>query len=464
MHSYEICIIGGGPAGASAACKLAQLGYKIILIERCNFPREHVGESLTQGVFTLLKTIGVDLSKSSGDFTRYGASLQKWNNKFVRSESSESFLVDRSSFDHLLLSVAKKAGVTVLQPAEVVRLNNCDSGWEVKILHSEEFLTIHAAFLVDASGRKSVLKGIKKKVAPTTVAISAYWRNAVFRSGETILEAAPDHWLWGGKLPGGKFNVTVFFDPKINFVRSSNKIIEYYHSAIDRSQLLRKSRKGELIGNISAFDVTPYYYETPVQQNFIKIGEANFGIDPISSQGVQCAILNAVQGAIVVNTILSDDQSFSDAAEFFEERQKETITRHSELASKIYATALGYQDHLFWQKRAKNNPPANGKSIGETRFFSQSVLVQFSDQSVLSTVPCIVNNRLSRVMALSHPRLKRPVAFWDNIKIVSILGDLKGVHKPSHLILKWSKKISMENSIRLFNWLNESGVITSKIE
>lgn len=50
----DICIIGGGPAGSVLAARLAQFGLRVCLVERAEFPRRHLGESLSPGVLPLL--------------------------------------------------------------------------------------------------------------------------------------------------------------------------------------------------------------------------------------------------------------------------------------------------------------------------------------------------------------------------------------------------------------------------
>ena len=52
-------VIGGGPAGSTAANWLARLGHKVLLLEREKFPREHVGESLLPFCYSLLEDLGV---------------------------------------------------------------------------------------------------------------------------------------------------------------------------------------------------------------------------------------------------------------------------------------------------------------------------------------------------------------------------------------------------------------------
>src|SRR5438046_9167986 len=43
---YDVAIIGGGPAGSTAATLLSKAGRRVIVLEREKFPRFHIGESL----------------------------------------------------------------------------------------------------------------------------------------------------------------------------------------------------------------------------------------------------------------------------------------------------------------------------------------------------------------------------------------------------------------------------------
>ena len=59
MNSYDVIIIGGGPTGSTSASLLAEKGYKVLVLEKEKFPREHIGESLIPASYHTLERLGV---------------------------------------------------------------------------------------------------------------------------------------------------------------------------------------------------------------------------------------------------------------------------------------------------------------------------------------------------------------------------------------------------------------------
>ena len=95
----DICVVGGGPAGSMLAAQLAAVGHSVVLVERAEFPRRHLGESLTPGVRSLLQASGAgDVLNQAGASTVESV-LVNWDGGLRERTDPEAkgMLVDRRS-------------------------------------------------------------------------------------------------------------------------------------------------------------------------------------------------------------------------------------------------------------------------------------------------------------------------------------------------------------------------------
>src|ERR1700690_1656614 len=72
----DVLVIGGGPAGATAAALLAERGYRVVLLEKAHHPRFHIGESLLPANLPLFERLGVAEEV-------HAIGMQKWGAEFV---------------------------------------------------------------------------------------------------------------------------------------------------------------------------------------------------------------------------------------------------------------------------------------------------------------------------------------------------------------------------------------------
>ena len=121
----DVVVIGGGPAGSTAATLIAQRGHRVQLFERERFPRFHIGESLIPETYWVLQRLNM-LPKMKGSHFVEKRSVQfinengKVSEPFIFSqnkphECSQTWQVLRSEFDTLMLNNAAEQGVQVHQ-------------------------------------------------------------------------------------------------------------------------------------------------------------------------------------------------------------------------------------------------------------------------------------------------------------------------------------------------------------
>jgi len=110
----DVIIAGAGPAGSTAAFLLAGLGFRILLLEKAEFPRYRIGESLTPSILSVLDFVKVRQAVESGGFLRMGGHTVCWGSPEPRTgyyspdKSRMGFQVWRESFDTLLLEHARR--------------------------------------------------------------------------------------------------------------------------------------------------------------------------------------------------------------------------------------------------------------------------------------------------------------------------------------------------------------------
>src|SRR5439155_6384121 len=116
IDMYDVAIIGGGPAGSTAAALLARAERRVIIFERERFPRFHIGESLlpfSMKAFTRLelheKFLRAGFMKKFGG-EMFGACSDQgtkfYFNDGFHSQTDHAYQVTRGNFDKVLLDHA----------------------------------------------------------------------------------------------------------------------------------------------------------------------------------------------------------------------------------------------------------------------------------------------------------------------------------------------------------------------
>ena len=130
---YDVLIIGGGPAGCSAAAILAEFGHRVLVLEREKFPRYHIGESLLPFTYQPLGRLGlVARMKASAFQKKYSVLFVSPNgrasqpfyffNRYDRETVAQTWQVLRSEFDQMLMDHARARGAEVIEEITVKEL------------------------------------------------------------------------------------------------------------------------------------------------------------------------------------------------------------------------------------------------------------------------------------------------------------------------------------------------------
>ena len=314
--SYDVVVVGGGPAGTTFAHLMKNKGHDVLLVERARHPRFSIGESLLPATMPIWQELGLHQKFEEAGFIRkYGAYFDFHDGDApeyfhfpdaVLSKSPYSYEVPRAEFDKVLWDAALDAGVHALDKTAVRKFEvegQRVTGVTVRTEDGEE-KTIHARLAADCSGRASLLGrqlGIREKdEALDKVALFTHYRNATRSSGDdegTIaIIGAPFGWMWLIPFAGDQVSVGAVVHNELfsqwkkdGWTREQmwDEIISTTPTISCRVQRAERSRDIETLANFS------YRCKQLAGDGWVLIGDAGAFLDPVFSSGVHLAMSGA---------------------------------------------------------------------------------------------------------------------------------------------------------------------------
>lgn len=399
--TFDVCIVGGGPAGAAAAQVLARLGRRVIVIESSEFPRQHVGESLPASIWPLLAELQVDRKVASEPNGHYSGSWVQWGSplqhRSFTAMGRSGMQVDRGQFDAILLNQARLAGALVCQPGFAlppVKLSG--DVWSIQVKQPERVVAFRARHIVDASGRRGWIRVARDRDCISSFALHAHWKSET-ADHETRIEAGSDYWLWAAPLGNARTSIAVFVDRSaLRHQRAAGDssrhslIAESLHDEIVRaSSLLRRNVVSFRLQPVQCCESTPYFVRDAAGSDWTMIGDSSMAIDPLSSQGVQAAIASGLRGAAVVNTCLLRPENAAMAVELHNSRIRESFFRHKHWASEVYSQAAPSFPGSFWDARS-----AAIRDSHDDQYASNELPQTVNDSSLVPQNPLTPESRL----------------------------------------------------------------------
>jgi flavin-dependent dehydrogenase len=312
----DVIVIGGGPAGSTAATLLARRGHSVLLLERERFPRFQVGESLLPYNNDLFERLGVKDQLLSGEFSpKYGAEFVtadgrvgytfRFDRNLPDARYHRSFQVRRSEFDHLLLRNAAQNGVEVREQTAVTAVELTDASRAV--VRTADGGAHEARFVLDASGHGAVLGNRIGEKAPVEslkkIAIFAHFRGVPRAggrdAGNTVIVVLRDSWFWLIPVTDELMSVGLVVD-RDHVARCGMRPEELLARTIAETPYMAERMKdAERTTPVHARKDFSYAMRRMVGPNFALIGDAAGFLDPIFSTGVFMAMKSADIAAVL---------------------------------------------------------------------------------------------------------------------------------------------------------------------
>jgi len=333
----DVVVIGGGPAGSTAASLLARKGYDVVLLDKVRHPRQTVGESVLPHVWNYLDLVGATGAIEQANFIQKSGGTAVWRGTIRQLTIADfgfkrpSLHVERDEFDEILLRASGRAGVRVFEEVTVraVLLGQEERGvaYVDRRSGAAEEGRVRCRYLVDASGQAAVIAnqlGVRefdKDLRFTSV--WGYYDDSAYvaqnglicpwdmrrKVKPTTLQLGIGDWGWCWHIVQKEYtSVGLVLSPSqsAEFKASASTLEERFDLACRKlpivEELLRPAR---LIGG-SVLAIRDFAYR-PVRlagDGWFLAGDSSAFVDPINSAGVITACYIGFSAATAIDASL----------------------------------------------------------------------------------------------------------------------------------------------------------------
>lgn len=334
-EQVDLAVIGGGPAGSTLAGLVARAGHSVLVLEKQQHPRFHIGESLLPHNMKIFRRLGLadelaqlGVYKAGVDFTASDETEER--NGIVFADALDladgcehAYQVRRSDFDRLLFESARKNGADTRCGVRVRDIDFDSQPNPVLTVEADGSAhRVHARFVVDATGRDTLLArkfGLSRRNREHgTAALYAHFRGVPAREGAAAGNISiywfDEGWIWMIPLPDGVMSIGAVCNPE--YLRSrSDDVDAFFEATLQRNpHAWQRARDGQRVSDVTATGNYSYSSSRLIGERWLMAGDAGVFVDPVFSSGVYFAMHSAELGADVVNAELSGDRAAVRAA------------------------------------------------------------------------------------------------------------------------------------------------------
>ena len=398
--SYDCIVMGGGPAGSTAAAILAQAGPSTLLLEREAMPRFHVGESLMPETYWIFQRLGLLETMRNSSFVKkvsvqFVAPSGKESQPFFFKEHdprecSQTWQVERAPFDKMLFDNAAAKGADCHDKTRVMDvLLDGDRAKGVRVRTADGKLhEIAARVIVDATGQHSFLAnrlGLRvDNPRLKKASIWSYYRGARRDEGEhggaTIIMHA-DHrksWFWFIPLADEVTSIGVVADNDV-LLKGRGTTEEIFEEELTHCPAMQERlQNAERIDPFRAVKEFSYTTTRSVGDGWVLIGDAWGFVDPIYSAGVYLAMkMGELAADSIVEGLANDDTSAEQLGKWLE-GCGEGVARICKLIDAFYSENFSFG--RFMKEHPEHKGNLTDLLIG--RIFHESAGAIFEDLDV----------------------------------------------------------------------------------
>ncbi|MBL7951407.1 MAG: NAD(P)/FAD-dependent oxidoreductase [Flavobacteriales bacterium] len=376
LHT-DVCILGGGPGGASTAIQLAKHGVKAVLLEKSTFPRDKVcGDALSGKVMRTLERLDPSLAAlvkaESTAMPSWGVTFVAPSGRSLRVPFSRTtglgeapgVILPRIRFDDVLFQRTKTAsGVTVCEGVAAKAFVRTPEGWHIT---TSDARAIDARFVIDASGANShfarQVGGLPMEHEHHAAGVRAYYTGVRDLDPQGFIELIflkdllPGY-LWVFPLPDGRANVGLGLRSDVVKARRADLKALLVELVTTHPQLKDRFVSASMDGPIQGMGLPLASKRRPLSgDGYLLVGDAGHLIDPFTGEGISHAMISGVYAADVAVDMLQRNDLSAIAARAYDERVWKRLGKELAISTRLQQMADQAWLFNFVVDRANKNP------------------------------------------------------------------------------------------------------------